>query len=51
MNRRERQAAILDIVREQAVSTQGELVESLRRAGHQVVQTTVSRDGHELGVT
>jgi transcriptional regulator of arginine metabolism len=51
MNRRERQAAILDIVREQAISTQGELVESLRRAGHEVVQTTVSRDVHELGLT
>ena len=50
MNRRERQAAILDIVREQAISTQGELVESLRRAGHEVVQTTVSRDVHELGL-
>lgn len=50
MNRRERQAAILEIVREQAVSTQGDLVESLRRAGHDVVQTTVSRDIHELGL-
>lgn len=51
MNRRERQADILEIVREQAVSTQGELVEALRRAGHDVVQTTVSRDIHELGLT
>ena len=51
MNRRERQTAILGIVGEQAVSTQGELVEALRRAGHDVVQTTVSRDVHELGLT
>jgi transcriptional regulator of arginine metabolism len=50
MNRRERQSAILDIVREQAVSTQSELVEALRGAGHDVVQTTVSRDVHELGL-
>ena len=51
MNRRERQAAILGIVRDQAISTQSELVEALRRAGHDVVQTTVSRDVHELGLT
>ena len=50
MNRRDRQSAILDIVRDQAISTQGELVEALRDAGHEVVQTTVSRDVHELGL-
>jgi len=50
MNRRERQAAIMRIVREQAVSTQGELVEALRAEGHDVVQTTVSRDVHDLGL-
>src|SRR5437879_12161763 len=50
MNRRERQSAILEIVREQAVSTQSELVEALRAAGHDVVQTTVSRDIAELGL-
>ena len=50
MNRKERQAAILEIVREQAVSTQSELVQALRSAGHDVVQTTVSRDVHELGL-
>ena len=48
MNRRERQAAILEIVSEQAISTQSELADALRRAGHDVVQTTVSRDIHEL---
>jgi transcriptional regulator of arginine metabolism len=37
-------------VREQAISTQSELVETLRREGHDVVQTTVSRDVHELGL-
>lgn len=50
MNRRERQTEIVEIVRDQAISTQGELVEALRRAGHDVVQTTVSRDVHELGL-
>jgi transcriptional regulator of arginine metabolism len=50
MNRRERQATILDIVGEQALSTQSELAEALRSAGHDVVQTTVSRDVHELGL-
>ncbi len=45
-----RQAAILDLVRERPVSTQGELVAALREAGHDVVQTTVSRDVHELGL-
>jgi transcriptional regulator of arginine metabolism len=45
-----RQAAILDLVRERRVSTQDELAAALREAGHQVVQTTVSRDIHELGL-
>jgi transcriptional regulator of arginine metabolism len=50
MNRRERQSAILRLVQGQAISTQGELVEALHAAGHDVVQTTVSRDVHELGL-
>jgi transcriptional regulator of arginine metabolism len=50
MNRRERHARILELVREQAISTQGELVEALREDGYDVVQTTVSRDVHELGL-
>ena len=45
-----RQAAILRLVRDNAISTQGELVEALREEGHDVVQTTVSRDVHELGL-
>jgi transcriptional regulator of arginine metabolism len=45
-----RQAAILDLVAERRVSTQDELVAALREAGHDVVQTTVSRDVHELGL-
>lgn len=50
VNRRERQGAILRLIREQPISTQGELVEALQAAGYPVVQTTVSRDVHELGL-
>ena len=45
-----RQGAILRLVREREISTQSELVDALRAAGHEVVQTTVSRDIHELGL-
>ena len=51
MNRAERHAAIQRLIHEQPLSTQGELVEALRAEGHDVVQTTVSRDIHELGLT
>ncbi|MBV8481226.1 MAG: arginine repressor [Actinobacteria bacterium] len=50
MNRQQRHAAILRILREHPVSTQTELAEALCAAGHDVVQTTVSRDIHELGL-
>jgi transcriptional regulator of arginine metabolism len=50
MNRRERHGAILQLIREQPVSTQTELAEALRDAGYDVVQTTVSRDIAELGL-
>lgn len=50
MNRSERHAAILRLVREQPLSTQTELADALRAEGHEVVQTTVSRDVHELGL-
>jgi transcriptional regulator of arginine metabolism len=50
MNRNERHAAILRLVREQPIATQSELVEALHREGHAVVQTTISRDIHELGL-
>ncbi len=50
MNRSERHAAIQRLIRDQPVSTQTELAEALRRQGHEVVQTTVSRDVHELGL-
>ena len=50
MNRRERQSAILRLVRERAISTQSELAEALRESGYEAVQTTVSRDIAELGL-
>ena len=50
MNRRERQGEILRLVRDAEISTQAELAEALRAAGHEVVQTTVSRDVAELGL-
>ena len=50
MNRAERHAAILRLVRDQPLSTQTELADALRAEGHDVVQTTVSRDIHELGL-
>jgi transcriptional regulator of arginine metabolism len=50
MNRNERHAAIQRLVREQPLSTQTELADALRAEGHEVVQTTVSRDIHELGL-
>jgi transcriptional regulator of arginine metabolism len=50
MNRAERLAAIQRLIHERPISTQGELVEALRSEGYDVVQTTVSRDIHDLGL-
>jgi len=50
MNRAQRHAAILRLVEERPIGTQTELAEALQSAGHDVVQTTVSRDIHELGL-
>src|ERR687895_1993991 len=50
MNRRDRQTAILALVRERALSTQAEVAAALKEVGHEVVQTTVSRDIAELGL-
>jgi len=50
MNKFERQGAILRLVQEQQLATQGELVEALRAQGIEAVQTTVSRDIHQLGL-
>jgi transcriptional regulator of arginine metabolism len=50
VNRAQRHAAILRLVGDRPIGTQTELAEALRSAGHEVVQTTVSRDIHELGL-
>jgi transcriptional regulator of arginine metabolism len=50
MNRAERHAAIQRLIHERPISTQTELAKALRDEGHDVVQTTVSRDIHELGL-
>ncbi|HKE45930.1 MAG TPA: hypothetical protein VKB41_15465 [Steroidobacteraceae bacterium] len=46
----ERRAAIVSILREQAVGRQQDLVRVLRRQGHHATQSSVSRDLRELGV-
>jgi transcriptional regulator of arginine metabolism len=50
MTKYERQGAILRLVQEHAIATQAELVEALREHGFDTVQTTVSRDIHQLGL-
>jgi transcriptional regulator of arginine metabolism len=50
VNRRERQSAILRLVRQREISTQSELAEALGQTGYDAVQTTVSRDIAELGL-
>jgi transcriptional regulator of arginine metabolism len=49
-HRRERQGAILRLIRTHEISTQAELADALREAGFEAVQTTVSRDIAELGL-
>lgn len=46
----DRRIAILRILRGSPVRKQGDLVELLRRAGHAVTQSSISRDLRELGV-
>lgn len=41
---------IRQLIREQVISTQGELTEALRRSGFNVTQATVSRDIKEMGL-
>jgi transcriptional regulator of arginine metabolism len=50
VNRGDRQALILRLVHEREIATQEELAQVLRELGHEVVQTTVSRDINELGL-
>ena len=46
----ERQARLLQIIRQKAIATQGELVKNLLAAGMEVTQATISRDIKELGI-
>ena len=50
MNKSDRHAVILRLVREREIATQDELAQALHELGHEVVQTTVSRDITELGL-
>ena len=45
-----RQRAVLEIITQQVISTQGQLASELRKRGYQVTQATVSRDIKELGL-
>ncbi|MEE0955924.1 MAG: arginine repressor [Eubacterium sp.] len=47
----ERQAAMLKMIRDSEIETQGELAQRLEEAGFHVTQATVSRDIRELGIT
>ena len=51
MSKFDRQGAILRLVRERPLSTQAEVAAALREQGYDAVQTTVSRDIAQLGLT
>ncbi len=46
----QRQALLLRLVRQKALSRQEAIVEQMRRAGFDVTQASISRDIHELGL-
>jgi transcriptional regulator of arginine metabolism len=50
MSSRDRQRAILDLIRTGEYSTQAELAQALRAHGSEAVQTTISRDIKDLGL-
>ncbi|MDR3021270.1 MAG: arginine repressor [Clostridiales bacterium] len=50
MSRHFRQAKILELIEKNPVQTQDELADSLRLAGFNITQATVSRDIKELGL-
>jgi transcriptional regulator of arginine metabolism len=50
LHQTERRNAILRLLRGTAVRKQGELVDLLRREGHEVTQSSISRDLRDLGV-
>ena len=51
MSKFDRQGAILRLVQDRPLSTQAEVAEALRDTGFDAVQTTVSRDIAQLGLT
>lgn len=50
MNKNDRQEAILNLIRENEISTQDDLVNELRKQGWPVTQATISRDIKDLGI-
>ena len=50
MKQNARQQAILDIITQREISTQGELTALLKQEGFDATQATVSRDINELGL-
>lgn len=46
----ERRAALVKVLRSGRVRTQDDLVQLLKKAGHKVTQSSISRDLRELGV-
>ena len=50
MSRADRHGTILRLIKAGGISTQQELATALHETGHDVVQTTVSRDVSELGL-
>lgn len=50
-SKKERQAKILELIREREIDTQEELARSLQKEGWEVTQATVSRDIRELALT
>ncbi|NLK88703.1 MAG: arginine repressor [Clostridiaceae bacterium] len=50
MSKSERQARLLQLIRESDISTQEELVVELNKIGLEVTQATISRDIKELGI-
>ncbi len=51
MSKFDRQGAILRLVQDRPLATQAEVAEALRDTGFDAVQTTVSRDIAQLGLT
>jgi transcriptional regulator of arginine metabolism len=51
LNRRQRLKLIKEIIGQKKISSQDELVRELKKRGHDVAQSTISRDIHELRLT